>query len=257
MAPPKKTAGEEIQILEVQQKRITVAVVGTSPFICNRVSEKAQRELVLPKGRKTAAEKSQSLKHSPLDEYRNSPYTLTDDNAPTLLAFLATAFKRAAMTAALDIPGAKKTQIGRLLRVEGERIPLYGVPQLFMAIVRSADMARTPDVRTRAILPRWACILDVTFPIPMLRDKSVMNLLAAGGIFSGVGDYRTEKGSGNYGSFRLAAADDAELLEIIATGGRGAQLAALNSPACYNDETEALLTWYTNEVQERGFRAVV
>lgn len=249
-----KSESKEIEILTVEQGRMTVAIVGTTPFICNRVSEKAKRELILPKGRKTTAEKSQSLKHDPLRELRASPYTLADEAAPTLLAFLAVAPKRAAMTAALDIPGAKKAQIGRLVRVEGERLPLYGVPQMHMAIVRSADMNRTPDVRTRAILPKWAMLLEVTFAKPALREKSVLNLFAAGGMFAGVGDWRTEKGSGNYGSFRLAGADDPELLEILSTGGRAAQIAALNSPAFYDDETEELFTWYTGEVESRGFK---
>ena len=253
MAPRKKTEqAQEVQIIAVGQERISVAVVGTMPFICNRVSEKAQRELLLPAGRKNAAEKSQNAKHDVYQEYRNSPYTL--DDGPTLLAFLATAFKRAMMTAALDMPGTKKAQIGRLVRVEGERLPLYGVPKLLMNITRSADISRTPDVRTRAIVPQWAMLLNITYPTPHLREKSVINLLAAAGLFSGVGDWRTEKGAGNYGSFRLAGNDDKELKQILAIGGRDAQIAAINTPTCYDDETESLLEWYRSATDERGLK---
>jgi hypothetical protein len=232
---------------------VSVAIVGTSPIICNSVNDKVKRELLLPKGRKTAADKAQSLKHDVLTEFRAAPLRLADETAPTLLGFLSVAFKRAMMTAALDIPGAKKAQIGRLVRVEGERIPLYGVPNLFMSVTRSADINHTPDVRTRVILPKWAMLIDVTFAKPALREKAVLNLLAAAGMFSGVGDWRTEKGSGNYGSFRLASADDPELNEIISAGGRNAQIAAMNSPHFYDDDTEDLFTWYSAEVGERGF----
>lgn len=248
------TESKEIQILAVERGRVAVACVGTTPFICNRVSEKAKRELLAPKGKKTAAEKAQSLKHDPLAEFRVSPYTLPGDAAPTLLAFLAVGFKKAMMTAALDIPGAKKAQIGRLLFVEGERTPLYGIPQMLMSITRSADIKNTPDVRTRAIVPHWACLLDVTFAKPAMREKDVLNLLAAAGMFAGVGDWRTEKGSGNYGSFRLASANDPELKKILKTGGRMAQVAAMNTPTFYDQETEDLFNWYTTEVVARGFK---
>ena len=257
MAPKPREKPTDIQILELERGHIQVAAVGTTPFICNRVSEKAKRELLAPRGRKTAAEKAQKLKHNPLEEYRLSPYTLPDETAPTLLAFLGAGFKRAMMTAALDIPGAKKAQIGRLVRVSGERIPLYGVPKLLMSVTRSADMNRTPDVRTRAILPQWAVLLDVHFAMPMLREKAVLNLLAAGGVLSGVGDWRVEKGSGDYGAFRLASANDDELQTILKNGGRVAQIEAMNNPVCYDDETESLLSWWTSEVAERGFKVAV
>jgi len=252
MTTKTSTTGTEIQILELQRGKLSVAVVGTSPLICNRVSEKTQSTLLEGGQKKTAVEKQSTLKHDPLREYRNSPYTL--DEGPTQLGALAVWFKKAMMTAALEMPGVKKTQIGRLLRVEGERVSLYGVPKMFMAVTRSADMNRTPDIRTRAIVPKWAVLLELTFAMPTLRETSVLNLLAAAGVFSGVGDYRTEKGAGNYGSFRLAGADDAELKGILKTGGRSAQIAALSDPAFYDDETESLYLSFGAMTARRGFK---
>src|SRR5690606_32985291 len=104
-----------------------------------------------PKGRKTAAEKASSLKHDPLQEFADSPYIDEDESAPTYLQHLSSAFKNALKGAALDLPGANKSQIGRLTWVNGERVGIYGVPQIFCSVTRSADMNRTPDVRTRAI----------------------------------------------------------------------------------------------------------
>jgi hypothetical protein len=54
---------------------------------------------------------------------------------------------------------------------------VYGVPKVFCAITRSADMNRTPDVRTRAILPEWACRFTVRFEKPILRDQTIADLL--------------------------------------------------------------------------------
>lgn len=251
MAP--KQPETTITISPIMTETIRVAIRGTRPLILNRLSEKARRELLFPGGRKTAADRAANLKHDPLAEYRSSPYTLTDDASPTLLAIPASAFKGAMMTAALDLPGAAKSKIGRLLWVEGDLLPIYGVPRIFLSITRSADMNRTPDVRTRAIVPAWAAEIDVTFTAPLLNEVSVVNLLAAAGQISGVGDWRPEKGKGTFGQFMLtSAAEDAEHQRIIAGGGRAAQVAAMESPLPYDAESEELLGWFDDEVARRG-----
>ena len=248
----KSTTSTEIVVHPIQTESLTFAVLGTTPIILNRLAEKARRELLLPAGRKTAADKAANLKHDPIVEFRAAPYTLTDPDAPTLLAHMASAFKGAMCTAALDLPGAKKTQIGRLVYVEGQYVPLYGIPDLFMAITRSADINRTPDVRTRAIVDRWAALVTVTYAAPLLNARSITNLLAAAGTICGVGDWRPEKGKGNYGQFTLVDPDDERFQQVIQTGGRAAQEAAMADPHCYDAETEELLGWFDAEIENRG-----
>lgn len=104
MPPTKDAAGGTIAVQEIKTKRIEVALIGDSPLILNRMSLKARRELVLPRGPKNAAQKQAELKHDPMAEFRASPYTLAGDEAPTLLAMMASAVKGAMMTAALDLP---------------------------------------------------------------------------------------------------------------------------------------------------------
>lgn len=254
MAVKKTEESGEIVIQTVDKGVFECFILGTSPLIMNRMSQKVWFELLAPKGKKNATEKASSLKHDPIKEFRDSPYRMPDPKAPTLLAILPTAFKRAMGTAALDTPGAKKAQIGRLVYVEGELLPVYGVPKVFMAITRSADMNRTPDVRTRAILPEWACKLRILFTKPILRETSIANLLAAAGFQSGVGDWRQEKGSGSYGSFKLVSADDKDYKRIVATQARKAQQEALDHPVAYNDETSEMLAWFEVEIKRRGFK---
>src|SRR3990172_776783 len=138
-----KQAEVTIYVPEIHRKHILVSILGTSPYIANRMAEKARHELLNPRGRMNAAEKQTNLKHDPVAEFRASPYTLMDEAAPTLLAGMSSAFKGAMSTAALDLPGTKKAQIGRLVYVEGDYTPIYGVPRLFMSVTRSADMNRT------------------------------------------------------------------------------------------------------------------
>lgn len=248
------TSSESVDILQVERGTLDLCVLGTSPIILNRMSEKAKRELLLPKGRKTAAEKATTLKHNPLEEYRASAYRIQSADSPTLLAILSTSFKGAMATAALDLPGAKKAQIGRLTYVNGDYVPIYGLPQLFMSVVRSADMNKTPDIRTRAIIPEWACRLKVTYIKPLMTPQAVLNLIAASGLTIGVGDWRPEKGKGNYGQFEIVSDEDARFMDIVKRGQRMAQQAALDTPVCYDDETSSLLAWFDDEMDARKRR---
>lgn len=256
MAKAKSTPASEVvsEVLKVSTGSISVSILGTSPLVHNRMSEKAKHELLMPKGRKNAAERATTLKHVPLEEYRASPYTLSD--GPTLFAILASAFKRAVCSAALDMPGAKKAQIGRLTWVEGDKVGIYGIPKLFMATVRSADMNRTPDIRTRAIMPEWACQVQLMYVEPLIRANAILNLLAAAGITIGVGDGRQEKGAMSYGQFKIVSPDDADFKRILKEGGRKAQQAALNNPTCYDDETTELLSWFDTERAHRQMKGV-
>lgn len=251
-----KNQSKDISIVEIKRGQATFCVLGTSPIILNRLSQKTKMELLLPKGRKTAADKLGVLKHEPLQEYRASAYTLLDKKSPTYLAHLSSAFKGALRGAALDQPGSTKSQIGRLTYVEGDYVGIYGAPKLFMSITRSAGMNRTPDVRTRLIIPEWAAYVTITWVKPLINETAVTNLLVAAGISQGVGDWRPEKGAGSYGQFMPVNKNDKDFKRIIKNGGRKVQLEGLENPECYDNETADLLSWYDTEVVRRGFKVV-
>lgn len=242
---------EVVEIIQATQGTIQLNVLGTSPLICNRMSEKARRELLLPAGRKTTAEKASSLKHDPIAEFRASPYLLPE--GPALIGLMSSAFKGAMGTAALDLPGATKSKIGRLVYVEGDYVGIFGVPKLFMSIVRSADMNKTPDVRTRAIIPEWACRLTISYVEPIIKQTAVINLLAAAGITAGVGDWRPEKGKGAFGRFKIVPDRDPDFLRLIAATGRDVQAHSMEHPEAYDAETEELLGWYMDTATAKGF----
>lgn len=246
----------EISIVKVARDSITFAILGKSPMICNAMSEKVRRELLFPAPKKNAAAKKSTLKHDPMMEFRSSMYISRLADAETHIVIKATAFKKALMGAAMDLPGTAKTQIGRLTYIEGDEIQIYGVPQVMSSVTRTADMKHTPDIRTRAILPEWACFVTCTYTKPILKEQAIVNLMVAAGITQGVGDWRTEKGSGNYGSFETVAIDNADFKRIIKTGGKKAQLAAIADPVSYDSETDELLSWFEVEVKRRGFSVV-
>jgi len=249
---PTAAAVTEYDILRISRGEFTAHIVGEMPLIFNRMAEKAKRDLLLGGGRKTAADRAQNLKHNPPEEYRASVYRNSGNDCATRLRFPAPGFKGGMSTAALDLPGAKKSEVGRLVWVVGTHVDLYGIPELKMDVVRSADINKTPDIRTRAIVPHWACSVTIRFIEGKLNTTSIINLLHASGLISGIGDFRQEKGKGNYGQFRLCDPDDAEYLQIKKTGGRAAQDEALQHYRCYDEETQELIDWFSAEIIRLG-----
>jgi hypothetical protein len=248
----KKTETAAPEVLKIETQELNLCIIGNSPLIHNAISERSMRELLFPAPKKNAAEKASSLKHDPIAEFRSSAHRVK--GGPTLVGIPATAFKGALMTAALDLPGISKASIGRLVFVAGDLIPVWGVPEVLSTTVRSADMAKTPDVRTRAIMREWATKIRVKFVSPLLKQPPMINLVSAAGITIGVGDWRPEKGKGSYGQFSICNPDDPDFLRIIQSGGRDAQQAAFDNPVAYDLTTEELLDWFNRTAAARGFK---
>jgi len=252
--PITKKPDGPISVIEVTQDEVTFRLISRSPLIMERVGPKAWRELLFPAGRKTAADKLSSLKHEPTQEFRQAAYRTA--TGPTLLYMPATAFKDALRSAAVDLAGVTKAEIGRLTYISQDRIPIYGIPQLIMSVVRSSDMAKTPDIRTRPIIPVWATEITIQFVRPKLNNQAIGNLLAAAGMTIGVGGWRQEKGSGSYGLWRICTPQEDDLYDAIKEQGRGVQEAAMAEPVCYDDQSSEMLEWFAEEFERRKQRGV-
>jgi hypothetical protein len=253
-----KEAPGPIEIITIERETIQVFVWGMTPLIMNTVSFKAKNQLAFPPEKKNRAERAATLKHDPIAEYRDSAYVLSHDELPTRLYMPATSFKGAMMTMSLRIPGVFKTEIAPLVFIHGlddeypDYIPIYGIPQLRMDVVRNSDPNHTPDIHTRACLRHWACTFRITFARPLLTRTGIINLGASSGMFIGVGDYRQEKGKGSYGTFEYVADNDKRWAELVKTSGRRIQDAALETPVCYDLETERLYRSINEQITKRG-----
>lgn len=246
----KKTTEATIDIAPIKMGRITCHLLGVTPMIMHRFSFKSQGQLLFPKGRINAAEKAEHLKHDPLMEFRESIYRNRDSREPTAVHIPAMSFQKALAAAALDLPGASRAQILRLVSIVSTQVNLFGVPQLGMAMTRSSDIGRTPDVRTRAYFPRWCCQIEIEYVSTLLKPNQIVNLLAAAGMIVGIGDWRPQKG-GPFGKYTVVDANDPTYLEIVKEGGRAAQLVAIDNPKAFCADTEELLAWFNQEAARR------
>lgn len=243
---------ENLQIDALKQGRVTLRMIGTTPFYFNAMSVKAKRTLLIGGGKKTAAEKKE-LKHDPEAEFRDSVYRLP--NGPTLLGFPAPGVKGAMATAALETAGVTKTSVQRLIFLPQQKINIWGKPYLKMDVVRSADMNRTPDVRTRAFLPRWCAEVDIAFVSPTLSYHSVASLLTNAGIVCGLGDFRQEKGKGSFGTFAVFGEEMGDWQgewDAITAEGRAVQEAAMSAPEYADQETADLMDMLGDERVKRA-----
>jgi len=231
---------ETLSIEAAKQGDITLTLLGQTPLYYNAMSVKAKRSLLIGGGKKTAAEKK-DIKHNPEEEFRDSVYKMA--TGETLLCFPAPAIKGAMATAALETAGITKTSVQRLIFLPEEKIRVWGKPQLKMDVVRSADMNRTPDVRTRAFLPEWCAQVNIRFVTPTLSRNDIISLLINAGMLVGIGDFRQEKGRGSFGTFSVHPEDggkEADIINEIKKQSRMVQTHAMEVPEMADLDTEEL-----------------
>lgn len=247
-----KKAESEIHVPPLHRGEITLRIIGNTPLFMNRMAAKAKQQLLVGGRKKTAADKV-SIKHNPLAEYRDSMERFPGEE-PTCLAMRVVALKAAMCTAALETAGITKTSAQRLLFMPGDLVPLYGTPLLRMDVVRSADINRTPDVRTRAFLPRWGAEVTIQHILPQLPVSSVITLAANAGILVGIGDFRQEKGKGAFGSFRVLGEGqkDSEWDDLVERHGAAAQRQAIDEPAYADADTSDLMEHFARETVRRA-----
>src|SRR5262245_57245220 len=137
-----------ISILTLEEGHVQVYLTSKSPLLMNPMNAKAKQQILFPPRKLNKAEKETTLKHEPLVEFQHSIYRLPDTldekgqllPGPTYLALPATSFKEAMRAATVDMPGATKAEIGRLVYIEDDWVPIWGLPLLHMGVVRNSDM---------------------------------------------------------------------------------------------------------------------
>lgn len=247
---PSKTELTEIHIPPLSLGSTRIRIIGTTPIFQNRMTAKVKMGLLVGSQKKGRADRVE-IKHHPYQEYRDSAEML--DSGPTALGLRIVALKAAMCAASIETKGMTKASTQRLLFMPGEFAGLYGTPKLRMDVVRSADINRTPDIRSRCFIPKWGAEIEIQHIMPQLPPSSVITLACNAGVIIGIGDFRQEKGKGAFGNFRVITPemDDPEWDDLVTNHGREAQLAALENPEPADRDTSDLLEYYNSEVARR------
>lgn len=198
-----------VQIDRIGAETIQVPIIGTSPLIVHRFSEKAKKQMLdAMQGRKTPKQVK-----NPEAEYEAAFHRLKDGRP----GFPAIGFKQATVGGARFYgKDVTMTALKQFLFFRGEP----GVDgQQLVAIVGEPRMREDPvpvgrggrDLRYRPEFPEWSALLIVTYVTSSLTRGSVLSLIDAGGMGVGVGEWRPQK-DGDFGTFQIDQTQDVEVL---------------------------------------------
>jgi hypothetical protein len=201
----------QVAISRIDAETLQVPILGTSPLIMHNWSEKAKRQMLdNMQGRKNPKEPK-----DPEGEYQSAFYVTKDGT----YGFPVLAFKAATVEAS-RFYGKTVTKVGlrQTLFFTGEYsatakqslVEITGDPHMREDVVR-VGMSGT-DLRYRPEFPEWSTVLTVTYVKSPLTRESVLSLIDAGGMGTGVGEWRPEK-DGDFGTYRIDPTRDVQVVK--------------------------------------------
>lgn len=183
---------------------LDVTLIGDTPLITHRWSEKAKKSM-LDKQMKKAKQAKEAK--DPDQDFRESLYVLEDGS----FGFPAIGFKAAAVTACTSIGGITKVAARQAFHVEGEYVKILGSePTMREDMVRIA--MGTADLRYRGQFDPWWTVLRMKYNANVFSAEQLLNMLNTAGFAVGVGEWRPEK-DGPYGRFHVATGTELKSLQ--------------------------------------------
>lgn len=204
-----------IQLEPLRLAQMHVPIVGVTPVIPHKWSEKAKR-LMFESQQGVKVKKAREAK-VPEQEAEDSTYYLPDAITPGIPS---TAFKAAIVGAVRHFEGITLVQAKQLFFVEGEG------PDQLVAIQGDRHLREdTPrnsggnaDLRYRFAYSPWECVLRITYSPTTIDQGSVLSLVNAAGM-GGVGDWRPSAPkslTGTFGRFMVDTSRAVETREMTA-----------------------------------------
>jgi len=199
-----------IQIDKIDAETLLVPLVGTSPLIVHRFSEKAKKQMLdAMQGRKTPKEPK-----DPQAEYEAAFYRMKADGG---YGFPVTAFKQATVGGCRFYgKSITMTALKQFIFFRGEQgedgqslTRIEGTPHMREDVTRVGRGGTTLTYRPE--FPEWQTVLTVVYVTSALTRNSVLSLIDAGGMGVGVGEWRPEK-DGDFGCYRINPSRQVEVL---------------------------------------------
>lgn len=233
-----KKTEEHISIPAIDIRHATIKVVGDSPLIMHKWSEKAKKE-ILDKQMKKAKSKGHDAK-DPVRDFIDSMYWLegepvekTEEGFADAIkngarfGFPSVAFKAAAVAAGFRSKVTKdKVTMNGAFHINPELIEIknWEVSPVAGSIDDSdekeefdgryinkapsirEDMVRVgmgvADIRYRGMFENWSAVIPIKYNAGVVSLEQLVNLFNLGGFACGLGEWRIEKG-GSFGSFHV------------------------------------------------------
>ena len=197
MATSKQRAAETVELKSIDIRKFEMTLVGDSPLICHRWSEKAKRE-ILDKHMKKA--RQAKIAKDPDKDFEESLYKLSDGG----YGFPAIGVKAAAVSAARHATGLPMTFLRGAFHIDGEMVRIHGSPRMREDMVRVGIGGA--ENRFRGEFREWSTTFVVRYNASTISIEQIINLFNIAGFAVGIGEWRPEK-DGSYGMFHVAIGD--------------------------------------------------
>lgn len=212
MAKAKGTSDGTIELSRLVETAIDVPIIGKTPLIPHRWSEKSKR--MMPGHPDKDKVKSEKGVRKPEEEAGACLYMLGQD-----YAMPATAFKAAIVGACRFFEKPTMVEAKQLFFVEGE-----GSEQLVRIECSSKELHEdtcrnsngSADLRYRYYLTDWKAKLTIRFVPRLVSDESIIALVDAAGR-GGVGDWRPSAPKSFTGTYGTWGVDDSGEMGIVAS----------------------------------------
>ena len=199
----------QVTISRIDTEHMLVPIVGTSPLIVHKFSEKAKRQMLdAQQGRK-----SPKVRRDPDADYEAAFYRTKEG-----YGFPAVAFKACTIGAARFYgKDVRMTDLRQFLFFKGlvsendpqSLVEIVGEPRMREDVVRLGISGT--DLRYRPEFPEWTATLEIIYIKSSLTQESVLSLVDAGGMGVGVGEWRPEK-KGDFGCLIVDPSKDIKVM---------------------------------------------
>ncbi len=203
----KKVSGP-IELKSLSLKTVEIRIVGTTPLIVHKWSEKTKKQMLDKQTKNTKTKKEPKV---PEEDYESSMHRFSDGRH----GFPASGFKAAIVGAARFFESLPMTQLKIAVRVNAPGpeglIEIIGEPRMREDMVRLET--GVPDIRFRAEYFPWSAILNITFVENLVSLDQIVNLVNGAGMV-GVGEWRPsspKSATGSYGCFQVFTGVDANV----------------------------------------------
>lgn len=202
--PAKQATSEPVEIRRLEEAILEIPIVGVTPVIPHRWSEKARRMMAEKQANPGVRAKREPKDAAAIAQERHDSCYWLEDGRPGMPS---TAFKAATVAACRFYDGVQMVRLKTMVYVEGE-----GYDQLVPIDGRLVERVDTPrnsdggaDLRYRYMIDDWSATLVVHFYPSLINASSVISLVDAGGK-GGVGDWRPsspKSSTGVYGQYQV------------------------------------------------------
>lgn len=205
---------EKIELKNVVVKSMQITIVGDSPLLMRRFSEKAKQQLLDIQTKKAKTTKEIRDPWADMIDGLNwltpMPENKTEELFNEALAngakfgFPAVGLKQSAISAAYRAGLSKnKVELQGLFHIPDEFIVIEGVPEMREDYVKIPKTGAA-DLAFRGEFKQWKSTFTINYIDGIYSIEQIINFINLGGFTVGIGEWRPEKG-GSFGRFHVAS----------------------------------------------------